>query len=196
MNARLLVLILFALLSLPLPGSAQHPEPAAASVRSSEPHQFDFLVGDWRLIVRPRINALAAMIHGAPELLGTWHAERTFAGRGLQDEFRITDASGNPAGWVRTLRIYDSESQRWKQASVDVVRARATAGTAEWRDGEMWQTTETVDHQGVPSLLRTRFHSIQADQFSVQQDRSYDGGKTWDEAIQTITATRSGKQGP
>ncbi|AVP96404.1 hypothetical protein C7S18_03990 [Ahniella affigens] len=193
MRILITMMVLVATTLVSWPAQSQHQTTPAATAASATPtHEFDFLVGDWTLTVHPRINALAAMIHGAPELLGTWHAERAFAGQGLEDELRITDASGNPAGWVRTLRIYDQSSRKWKQASVDVQRVVTNLGNAEWRNQEMWQISERRNLDGTVHQIRLRFHDIQKDQFSVQQDRSEDGGKTWDEAVLTMTATRAG----
>src|SRR5262245_40799697 len=73
----------------PLSLVAQHSatggsRPALSPAR--EASQFDFLVGQWELVVTPKVNSLAAKIHGAPTFLGTWKAWRAVDGFGVEDE--------------------------------------------------------------------------------------------------------------
>ncbi len=39
-------------------------------------------------------------------------------------------------------------------------------------------------------MTRTRYYDITADAFRMQQDRSTDNGKTWEEGVLTIDAKR------
>ncbi|HET9483826.1 MAG TPA: hypothetical protein VFO79_07705 [Xanthomonadales bacterium] len=180
------------LLALALPAAAQHgPGRAPASGPAAEARQFDFLVGDWTLEVKPKVGSLAAMIHGAPRLVGSWSARRALDGHGIEDTLRIVDASGNPSTLNRALRIWSPGERRWLVSSVDVYRARVVAATAQWRDGEMHVASSGTDAEGKPFQTRTRFHAITKDAFRMTQDRSHDAGASWDEAVLVIEATRA-----
>lgn len=183
------------LIGLATPASmhGQHREgsprtPALAAPR--EVAQFDFLIGQWELVVRPKVSGLAARIHGSPRLLGTWKAWKGFDGFGIEDELRIIDASGNPTSLSHTLRVFDPTARRWTMTTLDVYRTRFSAASSEWRNGEMVSTSNSTDSEGKPMVVRSRFHGITAGSFRYQQDRSSDGGRTWNEGVLKIEAKR------
>ena len=181
--------MMFALLALATAGSAQAQHGGAAPpapVAPAEARQFDFLVGQWELEVKPKVGGLAAMIHGAPRLDGF----------GVEDELRIVDASGNPMTVNEGLRVFDRTQKRWNVVGVDAYRAHVTTATALWQDNEMRGTGEGVDPEGKHYLSRTRYFDIGADHFRMQQDRSYDNGQTWDEAQLVIDAKRVAAAAP
>jgi hypothetical protein len=184
------------LLSLAVPASAsnaQHAAGGAAPPAFSAPreaNQYDFLIGQWELTVIPRATGLAARIHGAPRLLGTWKAWRAFDGFGIEDELRIVDGSGNPSALSHSLRVFNAGERRWNVTSLDVYRARTSSATGEWLNGQMQLTGRGTDTEGKPQITRTRFHTITPTTFRFQQDRSSDDGKTWTEAIIRIEAKR------
>lgn len=172
---------------------AQHKEerprtPAFAAPR--EAAQFDFLIGQWELVVRPKVSGLAARIHGSPRLLGTWKAWKSFDGFGIEDELRIIDASGNPSSLSHALRVFDPAAGRWTMTALDVYRSRFSTATAEWKNGEMVSTSSSTDSEGKPMLVRSRFYGMTPTSFRYQQDRSSDGGRTWNEGVLKIEAKR------
>lgn len=171
------------------PGQPVHIAPAGAA-------QFDFLIGQWELVVRPKVNSLAARIHGAPRLAGTWKAWRAMDGWGVEDELRIVDASGNPTSLTHALRVFDATQRRWSQMVLDVYRGRFTQGSAALANGAMTVTSRGTDQEGRAYVLRTRFDGITATAFRVQQDRSYDNGETWDEGTLRIDARRTAQAAP
>lgn len=193
---RLLPALLLFLLA--LPAAAQHGGAALPSqAPPPESSQFDFLVGHWELDVQPKVSGLAAALHGAPRLAGTWSAWRALDGFGIDDELRIVDGSGNPRTLSRSLRIYDPAIRRWKITGLDVYRARVIAATATRADdGSMLVEGRSSDAQGEPQLTRTRFLDIGPDRFRLQQDRSSDNGASWDEAVLVIDATRIAATAP
>lgn len=171
---------------------AQHggANPAAAAALPAEAAQFDFLVGQWELEVSPKVSSLAAMIHGAPKLVGSWKAWKSFDGLGLDDELRIVDASGNPVSLSHAQRIYDSKARRWLVSGLDVYRARFGSSTGQWQDGEMRLEGSGQTADGKPMLTRTRFSEITPERFKMRQDRSYDNGASWEEGTLTVVARR------
>jgi len=168
------------------------PAAQAQGARAAPPEsaQFDFLVGQWELEVTPKVAGLAAMVHGSPRLVGSWKAWRAFDGLGVDDEIRITDASGNPMALSRTLRVYDPKTRQWLLQSLDAYGARFTAGTARWEGGEMRLQGSGVHADGRPYVSRSRFFEIGPDRFRMEQDRSFDNGASWDEGVLKVSAKR------
>jgi hypothetical protein len=161
-----------------------------ASTAPAEARQFDFLLGQWELEVTPKASGLAARLHGVPKLHGTWKAWRAFDGFGIEDELRIIDGSGNPVSLSHALRVRSAVAKRWSIMSLDVYRARYSSATAQPDGADMVLAGQGTDIEGKPYRSRTRFSEITADGFRMQQDRSSDDGKSWDEATLTVVATR------
>lgn len=181
-----------------LPGAAagQHAAPRSPSappvhVAPAAAKQFDFLVGEWDVVVRPKASGLAQRIHGAPRILGSWKAWRALDGWGIEDDLKLLDGSGNPTNLSHAVRVYDATAGHWSQTTLDVYRGRFTAATGEWRDGEMVVTGRGTDQEGKPYAARTRYYDITAAGFKFRQDRSYDDGRTWDEVVLRIEAKRT-----
>jgi len=178
------------LLAFPFAAMAQSAAPApatAASVASSETRQFDFLLGQWELVVHPKVSGLAALIHGAPKLIGTWKAWRT--GADIEDEIRIVDGSGNPLSSNHSLRTWDAAQNRWKISGRDSSRGRTSEASGQWQGGEMHLDGQFTDAEG-KTLTRTRYYDIGSDSFQMSQDRSSDNGQTWEEGTLVIDAKR------
>jgi len=187
------------LFALPLP--AQHSgrgasTPSPATAPSREASQFDFLVGQWELVVTPKVSSLAARIHGAPKFLGTWKGWKTMDGFGVEDELRIMDRSGNPSTLLHSLRLWSPSEQRWLVSAADAYRARLTTAAARWDGSTM--TTSSGDAGTVegPVRTRSRFSAITPTTFRFEQDRSEDGGKTWNERALVIEAKRVSATAP
>lgn len=168
----------------------------SASTPPAEARQFDFLIGQWELVVTPKATGLAARIHGAPRLLGTWKAWRAFDGFGIEDELRIMDRSGNPSSLTHTLRAFSAADRRWNTTSLDVYRGRVSQSTAAFANGEMVVSGRGTDAEGKPQLIRSRFTAITANGFRLQQDRSSDDGRTWEEAVLKMEAKRVAAAAP
>jgi hypothetical protein len=181
-----------AAIALAAPTAAQHGHEAQPVQTTPPPEasQFEFLVGQWEIVAEPHMAGLAARIHGNPRLPGSWKAWRCLDGWGIEDEVRLTDTSGNPMALTHYVRAYDAAGRRWNVASLDVYRSTFQTATAEWRDGEMHVDGRGTDREGRAFRLRSRFHDITANSFHLQQDRSYDDGKTWTEGFLKIEAKR------
>ncbi|MEO8336156.1 MAG: hypothetical protein ABI664_14350 [bacterium] len=179
------------MLVLPIPARAQHGggAPSVLSV-PAEAAQFAFLIGQWELVVKPSATTLATKIHGVPKLAGTWKAWRAFDGFGVEDELRITDASGNPRSLSHAMRYFDATAKRWSTTTLDVYRGVFTASTSNWRDGRMTVTSRGVDGDGKAYVSRGTYSDITPAGFRFRQDRSMDNGQTWNDAVLTIDAKR------
>lgn len=189
---------LVALLVVASRAEAQHgggpAGPAAAA--PAEARQHDFLVGQWDLAVKVPATSLATRIHGMPKLVGTWKAWRAFDGYGIQDELRITDASGNPMNLTHSLRYYDRTTRQWTITALDAYRGKVVTFTATWADGRMSQQSKGVDQEGKAFLSRAQFTDITPSAFTFRQDRSYDEGKSWKEGALVIEAKRIAATAP
>lgn len=176
---------LLALLTLPTVAPAQHGGATGPAVPTPprEATQFDFLVGQWELDVHPQATTVAQRMHGMPNLIGTWKAWRALDGWGVEDEMRITDASGNPLAMSHTVRFYDVGAKHWSNSTLDVYRARYSMGTAESQDGSITVTTQGTDTDGKAYVSRTRYYDVTPSSFKYQADRSYDAGKTWNAVL-------------
>lgn len=195
-----LKLALAVLLASPTPGMAQHagggPAAAPAPAAPVEARQYDFLVGQWTLEARVPTTSLATKIHGMPKLVGTWKVWRAFDGYGVEDELRITDASGNPLNLTHSLRYYDRNARQWAITALDAYRGKFVTLSSTWTDGRMVTTSSGVDQEGKPFRQRSQFFDITPTGFTYRQDRSYDDGKKWTEGTLTITAKRVAAAAP
>ncbi len=184
------ILILVAALAAPCTLAAQHDGASPAThAAPPEAKQFDFLVGQWELVVTPKVSGLVAAIHGVPKMVGTWKAWRAFDGWGIEDELRITDASGNPLNFVHATRLYDAANRAWKTSTVDVYRDVVTSSNAQWANGRMTTTTKDTDGEGKPYLSRVTYSAITPTSFRLVQERSSDDGRRW-----TTNLTIDGKR--
>jgi len=186
-------MVTIALALLPALAAAQHAggaQPLAIKA-PKEASQFDFLVGQWDLVVKPKAMTLAQKVHGMPKLVGTWKAWRAFEGWGIEDDLRIVDASGNPMLLTHYTRVYDAAAKHWSMSALDVFRQHFTASVAQWQNGEMLSTAEGIEPDGSPHLTRSHLHAITANAFTYTQDKSTDGGKTWIEGNLVIEAKRT-----
>ena len=174
---------------------AQHGRAPQARTPPPEARQYDFLLGEWQLAVEVPPASLAARIHGMPKLVGTWKAWRALDGWGITDELRITDEAGNPVSLSHNVRYYDAKQRRWAISTLDVYRGAFSSPAAEWRGGQMHLTSRGTDPEGRAYLNRTRIFEITPNGFRLQQDRSFDGGGSWEEGALKITARRTAAAG-
>lgn len=161
-----------------------------------EAHQYDFLIGEWTLSARPKLASLVRLVHGDIVMSGTWKARRALNGWGVQDEMQLFDPSGNPNVLIAATRFYDVRAAHWTTTSLDVYRGRQTVSAGNRVDSGMHSETRSQAADGTPTRTRVTIGSIDADHFVFRQDRSYDDGQSWDEAVLVIEATRIIKDGP
>lgn len=201
MRARSLLFVALTLCSLPLeaqqrPSHGAAPAAGPSSAPPREAAQFDFLVGQWSITVKPKATRLAEKIHGVPRLLGTWKAWRALDGFGVQDELRIVDGSGNPNAFSLAVRLWSAAERRWIITASDPYRGRVTSADASWNGKEMLVTGRASAAGETTTRTRSRFTDITPTSFRFVQDRSDDNGKSWDERVLTIEATRVAATAP
>lgn len=190
-------LVVMAALLVASSARAQHGGSPQPINRTPPPEaaQFNFLVGQWDLNVKPAATGLAQKIHGTPKLIGTWKAWREFDGWGVEDELRITDASGNPLSLSHAMRYYDAAAKKWRTVGLDVYRGTTNNSMSELRGTVMVGNSSGRDAEGKAYLSRSRYVDITGDSFTFIQERSMDNGKTWDASL-TIEAKRTAALAP
>jgi len=161
-----------------------------------EATQYDFLVGQWELSVRPTVSGLAARLHGVPKMGGSWKAWRALEGWGVEDELRVVDESGNPRTLTHFVRVYDATARTWRIAAVDAYRGTVTQSTAEW-SGSGFEANGGggTDNDGKAYSSRSRIFGITPTSFTYVQERSFDAGNKWDVTLK-IEAKRVAASAP
>jgi hypothetical protein len=175
-------------LTLPL-AYAENAGVQAGATSELELHQFDFLVGRWEVSGEVKVGGLIALIHGTPKLAGTWKAWRAADG-GIEDELKLTDASGNPAAALHSRRNFSRNENCWKISGRDDNSGNVPPATARWQGSEMLILSSDANQEGKRYQTRTHYDAITATSFRMVQDRSYDEGKTWEKGVVTLNAHR------
>ena len=169
------------------------PAASAGGVAAApEARQFDFLVGQWQVSGEAKASGLMARIHGSPKLIGSWKAWRLADGLGIEDELTLTDASGNPTSSVHFKRTFSREENCWIITSRNTYNGNAPPATARWKADEMLMTGSGASPEGKHYRSRTHYVAITPVSFRMVQDRSYDEGKTWEDAAVTLNVHRTG----
>lgn len=158
-----------------------------------EARQFDFLVGQWQVSGEAKVSGAMALFHGRPKLAGSWKGWRRADGEGIEDELTLTDASGTLLSAVHFTRTFSREENAWIISGRDSRKGGApTPATARRQGDEMLMTSTGVTPEGKQYRHRTHYLAITPAGFRLVQDRSYDGGKTWDSGAVTLDVRRTG----
>jgi hypothetical protein len=175
----------------PTPTQAPSSTPAAqdsATGRDGQ-HDFDFLMGTWKVHLKQRTNPLA----GPPqwvEMDGTNKSSRIWDGRANYDEFEAEGPTGHKESM--TLRLYNPETRQWSlywaSSKQGVMQAPPMIGEfkngrGEFYDGELFHDKQIY--------VRDVWSDITPNSCRFEQSFSQDGGKTW-EANWIATFTRAG----
>jgi hypothetical protein len=152
-------------------------------------HDFDFLIGTWKVHLKQMTNPLAGSPHWV-EMDGTNTTKAIWNGKANYDEV-VFDAPSGPKQSM-TLRLYNPQTHQWNlwwASSKDgVMQAPPMAGAfqngrGEFYDGEVYQDKAIY--------VRDVWSDITPNSAHFEQSFSTDGGKTW-EANWIATLTRAG----
>jgi len=153
--------------------------PMTTAAEQSAPHDFDFLVGSWRVHHR-RLKLRLAGNHDWEEFEGTSRLEMTMAGAGTVDDNWLD----LPGGAYRAvgIRAYDPKTGLWSiwwldgrnpQGPLDPpVRGRFENGIGTFTGNDTFN--------GKPIVVRYTWSRITPTTCHWEQAFSPDGGKTWE----------------
>jgi hypothetical protein len=154
-------------------------KPMTTAAEQSAPHDFDFLVGSWRVHHR-RLKLRLAGNHDWEEFEGTSRLEMTMAGAGTVDDNWLD----LPGGAYRAvgIRAYDPKTGLWSiwwldgrnpQGPLDPpVRGRFENGIGTFTGNDTFN--------GKPIVVRYTWSRITPTTCHWEQAFSPDGGKTWE----------------
>lgn len=163
-------------------GQAQAATPAslpAPAATSDGQHDFDFLMGRWKVHLR-KLNAPLTGSTQWVEFDGTSVVRPLWDGRANLEEFSADSREGAVHLDGLTVRLYDSRSQEWrlywvgpKSPVIDVpVVGRFHQGRGEFYDQELFN--------GRAIFVRYVWDRITERSAEFEQAFSADGGKTWE----------------
>jgi hypothetical protein len=170
------------------------PAPAAATTQAPAEnrdgqHDFDFLIGTWKVHLKQMTNPLAGSPHWV-EMDGTNTTKAIWNGKANYDEV-VFDAPSGPKQSM-TLRLYNPQTHQWNlwwasskngEMQAPPMAGAFKNGRGEFYDGEVYQDKAIY--------VRDVWSDITPSSAHFEQSFSADGGKTW-EANWIATLTRAG----
>jgi hypothetical protein len=169
-------------------GAAAASEQSSAEERDGQ-HDFDFLLGTWKVHLRQMTNPLAGSPHWV-EMDGINTTKTIWNGKANYDEVVFDAPSGHKESM--TLRLYNPQTHQWNlwwaSRKDGAMQAPPMAGAfkdgrGEFYDGEMFHDKAIYVRDVWSEITPTSAH--------FEQSFSADGGKTW-EANWIATLTRTG----
>lgn len=163
----------------PLPAVAGPAGAAAASQERDGAHDFDFLIGDWKVHLRRLPDRLVGS-NVWVEYDGISNHKKLLDSNANFEEFEVRNASGGHLKG-QTLRLYNPESRQWSIYLVDLDKGSLglppvvggfTGNRGEFYDQELWK--------GRAILVRYVWLNISPKSARMEQAFSDDGGKTWE----------------
>lgn len=174
----------------PARSAQDNPKPPPAKANLTGLHDFDFLVGDWRVQHR-RLKERLANSHEWVEFDGTCNMRKLLDGRGNVDDNLMNMPEGAYRGVG--LRSYDPQSGQWAIWWLDgrnpfgdldpPVKGRFENGVG------TFYSNDTL--RGRTVRVRFQWSQMTATSAHWEQAFSPDGGKTW-EVNWVMTFTRVG----
>ena len=177
----LLVLIAIAFIAiLSVPSYGQTTSNPANLPQRDGPHDFDFVIGNWKAHVRrlpDRLNNSTTWV----EYDGISNHKKLLDSNANFEEFDVTSTDKKLRIKAQTLRLYNPTSHQWSIYLVDVdngtlglppVVGQFTGNRGEFFDQE--------DFKGRAILVRYVWLNISPNSARMEQSFSPDGGKTWE----------------
>lgn len=148
---------------------------------------FDFLVGKWscEVTVRHEDGTIS-------RLEAEWTGRYILDGYVIVDEYRMTDVAGKLVMSGMNYRAYDTEADAWNMKWLEGI-------SGSWLDlaprelGGVKVDDSTIEFKvdyKAGEIHRIAFEDITDNSFTWTVDISNDGGKSWNQSVTTIRATR------
>ncbi len=160
------------------PVGGEQPKPTCGMTPHDGRHDFDFLLGRWRVHNRRLLHPLTGSKEWV-EFDGASVAHRMWDGRANVDEYEGDSPSGPIEGL--TVRTYNAETHEWSEywanSSNGAFSLPAAVGHFANGRGELFDH-ETIDSR--PVLVRFLWLDESANRCRWEQAFSNDEGKTWE----------------
>ena len=140
---------------------------------TSQPGDYDFLVGTWRFSFQNRRRDGTF----SPPFTGHWvFSKKQTGGQGvlIEDHWRPDDESSTWDAGTWTYRAWNPARKLWEMQGINT-----NAGA--FQPGTMWSMGADrvlIEWYGA-TLVRFRYFAIQPDKFLWRADATFDRGKTW-----------------
>ncbi|MBI3887325.1 MAG: hypothetical protein HY302_16590 [Opitutae bacterium] len=155
---------------------AVEPAPAAAPATDGR-HDFDFLLGAWRIANRRLVKRLAAGTEWET-FSATNVARPILGGLGNVDEFRAE--TWRPGFIGLTLRLFNPATRQWSLYWADNQRATLDAPVVGAWHGDTGVFTSREIFNGRPIVVRFTWTRCGPDAARWEQAFSPDAGQTWE----------------
>ena len=162
------------------PDGGANPAIAAQPVERSGQHDFDFVIGSWKIHLKRLVHPLTGSTTWV-EFDGTDEARKLFGGRANLDQFAVKSTAGLVEGL--TLRMYSEQAHQWsiywgnmKDGSLGQP-VIPTVGSFKDGRGEFY---DQEPYNGRMIFVRYVWSAITATSAHFEQSFSTDGGKTWE----------------
>lgn len=158
--------------------AAPPPDPPAAATARDGSHDFDFVIGEWKVHIRRLPDRLVGSTQWV-EYDGFANHKKLLDTSANFEEF---DVSG-PAGRIKaqTIRMYNPKSRQWSIYGMDLDAGQlpmpATIGAFDGKRGEFY---DMEPWKGRMILVRFVWLDISPKSARMEQSFSDDGGKTWE----------------
>jgi hypothetical protein len=176
--ARLLPAALLLALTLPVSAGVNPGAPP-------ETEQYAFIIGEWDCKTRFMSGPGGEFTEGR----ATWTGEYILDGWAIQDTWVSKRPDGSESIGIN-IRSFNKEAGVWDNRWL-------AQGALKWSVfssrmvGDTMVMTGGGGRDAVGEFVdRNTFYDIRKDSWSWRKDRSYDGGKTWNEGVGFIEATR------
>jgi hypothetical protein len=180
MNAKLLILLLFFSASLALPSHSQTTAESANLSQRDGSHDFDFLIGDWKVHVR-RLPDRLNNSNKWDEYDGISNHHKLLDSNANFEQFEVSSADKKLHIKGQTLRLYNPATHQWSIYLIDLdngtLDAPPVVGGFTGKRGEFFHQ-ETF--KGRTILVRYMWLDISPKSSRMEQSWSIDGGKTWE----------------
>lgn len=188
-----LICLIFAMListSLPAQNAPEGKEVMKQGIRQQtklnpkappELARWSFLVGDWKGEAKLRREG------GRIETLQvSWNGRYILDGYAIQDDYRMTSATGELIVLGTNIRAYDAQKKVWSMKWLNGLTGTwVDLGSEElggWQVDEKSFSYNIKDLAAGPSLTRATYTNISPDHFTWRGEKSSDG-KAWEEFL-------------
>ena len=155
--------------------------PPSTSVSSHDgQHDFDFLVGSWKIHLKRRLRPLSGSNEWV-EFDGTVVCRKVWSDRAELEEFDVDNPEKKIQIHGLTIRFYNPKSHQWHiyWANADQGDLSGPPVAGEFRSGR-GEFYDQEEYQGRAILVRYVWSAINTDTPHFEQSYSADGGKSWE----------------